>query len=103
VDAAARELLEETGFVCATLRLLGQGHLMASRLNSRQYALLGTGARLDSTYVPQEDIQVRLVTPEELRSLTLAGEFRQYAAFAPLVLAGWMTGAPLVHTKQDGR
>jgi ADP-ribose pyrophosphatase len=103
LDAAARELLEESGFVCATLRLLGEGQVMASRLNSRQYAVLGTGARLQGTYVPQEDIEVRLATPEELKGLALAGEFRQYAAFAPLTLAGWKTGISLLPADQDPR
>ncbi len=35
VEAAARELYEETGYVCKSLMQLGTGHLMASRLNAR--------------------------------------------------------------------
>lgn len=96
VEAAKRELLEETGYSCSTWHSLGEGDLMASRLNSHQFSFLGVDARLQSSYLPQEDIEVHLVTPTELRDLALSGVFRQFAAFAPLVLAGWKLGESLV-------
>lgn len=94
-ETAARELYEETGYVCRNLTSLGVGRLMASRLNAYLYLFLAQGATLDSSYVARENIQVRLVSPEELKRLTLNQEFVQYAALALMVLADWKVGTSL--------
>ena len=69
---------------------------MASRLNAYQYAFLGTGAKLHPSYVGREDMEVNLVSPEELKKLVLNQEFVQHAALALLVLAEWKTGTSLI-------
>jgi 8-oxo-dGTP pyrophosphatase MutT (NUDIX family) len=94
-EAAKRELLEETGYACDTLIPLGVGRLMASRLNSQQYCFLGRGAAPDPSFNRKEPIQVRLVSPKELKDLMLSGEFQQYTAFALLVLSDWRAGTSL--------
>ena len=95
VEAAVRELFEETGYTCESLTQLSSGQLMASRLNARQFSFLGAGATRHPSYVPKEDIKVNLVSPAELKRLTLSEQFGQYAALALLVLADWKAGASL--------
>ena len=94
-EAAARELLEETGYTCKNLTPLGKGRLLSSRLNAHQFCFLGSGAAPDPSYVTKEAIEVRLVSPAELKDLILSEKFRQYAAFALLILADWKAGTKL--------
>ena len=62
---------------------------MASRLNARQYAFFGSGARRDPRYVSKEEIDVILASPAEMKRLVLSGDFQQFAGLALLVLADW--------------
>ena len=94
-QTAARELYEETGYVCRSLTSLGVGRLMASRLNAYQYPFVGQGATLDTSYVAREDINVRLISPRKLKELAVSQEFGQYAALALMVLADWKIGTSL--------
>ena len=88
-EAAARELYEETGYICENITPLKNGQLMASRLNARLFSFLAVGAVLDPSYVSKEDIKVLLVSPSELKEYILSNQFGQYAAIALLVLADW--------------
>lgn len=88
-EAAARELYEETGFVCRALNWLGKGRIMMNRHNSWVFAFYGTGAVKDPKFEGKEDIEVVLVTSDEFKELVLSGEFEQFAAVALLVLADW--------------
>ena len=99
-ETAARELYEETGYICDSLIPLGAGRLMGSRFNAYQFFFLGLGARLNSPHVPKENIQVRLVLPEELKRLTLNQEFVQYTALALMVLADWQVGTSLTQPER---
>ena len=94
-EAAARELWEETGYICQELKELSVGRLMASRLNARQYAFFGSGADLDRNYVSQEITDVVLASPTEMKRLVLSGDFQQFAGLALLVLADWRHGTLL--------
>lgn len=102
-ETAARELYEETGYVCKSLTSLGVGRLMASRLNAYQYPFLGLGAKLDSSYVAREDIKVRLVYPQELKELAVNQGFGQYAALALMVLADWKIGTSLTQPERTAQ
>lgn len=95
-EAAARELYEETGYVCKALTCLGAGRIMMNRHSSREFAFCGTGAVKDPTFEGNEDIEVVLVTPAAFKALVLSGEFEQFAAFALLLLADWKLGTQLV-------
>jgi 8-oxo-dGTP pyrophosphatase MutT (NUDIX family) len=99
-QTAARELYEETGYVCESLIPLGAGRLMGSRFNAYQFPFLGLGAKLSSSHVPRENIQVRLVSPEELKRLTLNQEFVQYTALALMILADWQVGTSLTQPER---
>lgn len=94
--AAARELYEETGFVCQTLDCLGKGRIMMSRYNSQDFAFYGTEAVKDPKFENKEDIEVVLVTPTDFKMLVLSGQFEQFSAFALLVLADWKFCSPFV-------
>lgn len=88
-EAAARELYEETGFVCRALNSLGKGRIMMNRHNSRVFAFYGTGAVKHLEFEDKEDIEVVLTTSDEFKALVLSDEFEQFAAVALLVLADW--------------
>jgi ADP-ribose pyrophosphatase len=95
-EAAARELYEETGYVCKALNHLGTGRIMMNRHNSREFAFFGTGAVKDPGFEGKEDTEVVLVTPIQFKELVLSGQFEQFAALALFVLADWKLGSQLV-------
>lgn len=90
--AAARELLEETGYVCDRFSYLGAGRLMLNRHNNLLHSFIGYGAREVASYSVQESTEVFSVSMEGLKSLVLSGQFEQYAALALFVLAEWKLG-----------
>ncbi|OHB76558.1 MAG: hypothetical protein A2Z25_17985 [Planctomycetes bacterium RBG_16_55_9] len=90
--AAARELKEETGYVCESLELLGSGRIMMNRHNSQAYAFYGKGATRIQGYVGEKGIEVVLSSVSDFKKLVLSGEFAQFPAFAPIVLAAWKSG-----------
>lgn len=100
LEAAARELYEETGYVCRRLVQLGVGNLMASRLNARQFAVLGSEASRQPGDGPEDGSQVIIASPAELKTLVLSGQFMQLAALSLLVLAEWKTGASLTRPEK---
>lgn len=100
-EAATRELLEETGYVCEYLTSLGEGQLYSNRLNSRLFAFLGSGATRHPSYVTKENIQPLLVSPIQMKNLILANEVEQYPALALLVLADWKAGMSLTHPEES--
>lgn len=88
--AAARELYEETGFICGQWQELFSGMFaMANRSTMRSAVLFGSNARPDKKYSPGEDNEVRLVTVSELKGLILEGLCRQNSAPVALLLAYW--------------
>jgi ADP-ribose pyrophosphatase len=95
-EAAARELYEETGFVCRALNSLCKGRIMMNRHNSRVFAFYGTGAVKHPEFEGKEDFEVVLVTSADFKALVLSGEFEQLAAIALLVLADWEFGSRFV-------
>lgn len=99
-DAGVRELYEETGYVCGSVNLLGQGRIMAHRFNSHQFAVLGTGAVKAPDFECEEDIEAFPVSLAELRDLAVSGEFVQFPALALLVLADWKFGSHLLDDRE---
>ncbi len=87
--SAARELREETGYVCSELRLLAEGRILPSRLNSREFVFYGIGAVKAPDIKVEESVKVVLATPAQLKSLVLAGKFDQLVALSLLTLADW--------------
>ena len=95
-EAAARELYEETGYVCKALNHLGTGRIMMNRHNFRAFAFLGTGAVRDPKFEGTKEFEVVLVTLADFKELVLSGQFEQFAALTLLVLADWKLGSQFV-------
>ena len=95
-EAAARELLEETGFVCRSLQPMGMGRIMASRHPARAYAFWGEGASRSEKFKVVEQSEVLLVTTVELKNFVRTGEFQQLAGLALFVMAEWVLNRPIV-------
>lgn len=91
-DAAIRELKEETGYVCESMEFLSTGRLMMNRHNCLAYAFYGTGAVKVPEYTKEKDIDVVLCSVPDFKDRVMSGEFEQFPAFAPIVLAAWKTG-----------
>ena len=96
-QAAARELLEETGYRAGLLSLLGCGHIMMNRYSARDYLFLAqhcevkqdrtNGARLQSVVVVQ---------PQKFKDLVLEEKFEHIPALSLISLAEWKLGRRLV-------
>lgn len=93
--AAARELYEETGFVCTRLQPLGVGRLKMDRLTSREHAFFGIGATRDPKFVKKEEIDVILARPDRLARLVRSGQVEQWSALAAFLLTDWKLGRRL--------
>jgi 8-oxo-dGTP pyrophosphatase MutT (NUDIX family) len=87
--AAARELAEETGYVCRELRPLGGGPLDPSKETNRVHLYLGTGAEmrraqeLDET----EEIEVVRMPVADARAAIARGEIDAPTSVAGIYLA----------------
>ncbi|HBP90560.1 MAG TPA: NUDIX hydrolase [Nitrospirales bacterium] len=88
-EAAARELFEETGFVCRSLQPMGMGRIMASRHPACGYAFFGEGASRSEDFEVLDHTEVVLVTTADLKKLVAGGQFQQLAGLALLVMAEW--------------
>jgi ADP-ribose pyrophosphatase len=98
LEAAKRELYEETGYTCADLSVLGPGRIVTNRNNSREFAFLGTGAAREAEFTLKEDIEVVLAPLPDFKALVLSGQFEQLAGLAVLVLADWKLGSHFVRS-----
>ncbi len=96
-EAAARELYEETGYVCKEMRLLHQGRLVLNRVDAITYAFLGTGALKQTNFAPKEDIQVELIRAEALREVVLSAQVEQFTMVSLFALADWKFGYHFIH------
>jgi 8-oxo-dGTP pyrophosphatase MutT (NUDIX family) len=86
---AARELAEETGYVCAELRPLGAGPLDPSKETNRVHLFLGTGAalRTEPELDETEEIEVELMPLRRVREAIAAGEIDAPTSVAGIYLA----------------
>jgi ADP-ribose pyrophosphatase len=89
IDAARRELVEETGFVPLRIHHLSSGQLMANRVNAIQHVFVATDCWQDETLQTEFGISVRIMRLDELKQAALTGEFTHYSALASLVMAHW--------------
>jgi 8-oxo-dGTP pyrophosphatase MutT (NUDIX family) len=72
LQAARRELLEETGYLATSWTLLGESHLNPAYVTNRCYHFLAQGAYLKGakSLDNHEDIRVYLIPVEDLTSIT---------------------------------
>lgn len=90
--AAARELLEETGYRSSSLMLLGSGHLMVNRSSAKGFLFVAQDCREEQKPARQENEEVVLVSYKKFKELVLVGEFEHIPALALLSLAEWKIG-----------
>ncbi len=86
MDAARRELLEETGYAGGEWSLSMVISANPGSLNNLTYCYIADGVeRVDTQHLDEtEDINVRLLTAEEVRAMLLADEVKQALMAAPL-------------------
>jgi ADP-ribose pyrophosphatase len=94
VEAARRELLEETGCRCDEVLPLGRLHVDSGRFETQQWAFFAPGARVVDVPTAEEELSLRFVSPSELRATILVGEF-QSAHVAMIGLAFFAGRLPL--------
>ena len=75
VEAARRELLEETGYEALEIELLGSMEPDTGRLGNRIWACVAHGVRRVDGAVPEEGIEVFTWSAEELLAAVLDGRF----------------------------
>ena len=80
VEAAQREFVEETGYICSEIKGLGTGRLMLNRYIPRQYGFLGLGAVQSGEHLIESGMEVVLVNPDTFKKMILSGEFNQMSA-----------------------
>jgi ADP-ribose diphosphatase len=86
--AARRELLEETGCEAPDVTLLGRFHVDSGRFETQQWAFFAPNVQLvEQPQPPEEELEVRFVTPSDLRDLILSGEFNLSAHVAMIGFA----------------
>jgi ADP-ribose pyrophosphatase len=86
---AARELAEETGYVCAELRRVGGGPLDPSKETNRVHLFVGTGATLQGAQEldETEEIDVVLLPLADARGAIARGEIDAPSSVAGIYLA----------------
>jgi len=94
VDAAARELLEETGFAATDWRYIGAISPNAANHTNRAHIVLALGARLQRSPDdnPTERMNLVRVPVAEVAQHILAGEVAQAIHVASLAMALTSTG-----------
>ena len=102
VDAAVRELYEETGYRCEEMKLVGRGVLRIDREDSQNSFFLARNARRDPAFEPKEDIETLLLSPQEFRQLVAEDRFHHIAALPILVMAQWKFGTNFFPTPLRG-
>lgn len=85
--AAARELLEETGYPTETIELIGKGATCSSRISNTTHSFfIRTGERR-SNFIEEPGVSVSLVPPRELGALMLSGAFAEQGHLGAVALA----------------
>jgi 8-oxo-dGTP pyrophosphatase MutT (NUDIX family) len=88
LDAARRELREETGVVCPLLPLGQYFRLMMNRVTSREHLFFGMFPVYLSDGAQESAIEICRVPRAEILKLAFAGVYQQVAGLGLLTLAG---------------
>ena len=90
IQAAARELLEETGYESTELELIGEFYVYPSKIQHTNYMIRAKNAKkiTDIGHEATETIgEVQLIPVSKLKELRLAGKFNTTPLITALVLA----------------
>jgi 8-oxo-dGTP pyrophosphatase MutT (NUDIX family) len=92
LQAAAREVLEETGYKCELLSLGTYFHLMMNRTNIRDFLFIGLVEETKPQIKNESGVDVRWISRIDLLKLALNGDYRQLAGLGIMQLAGGVLG-----------
>jgi ADP-ribose pyrophosphatase len=87
IDGVRRELLEETGFPVRTIHALGTAAACTGRLSNRVHSFFAETGERTAAFQPEPGMTVKLMTPAELVSMIVAGDFVQQLHLGALLLA----------------
>ncbi len=90
-NAAERELVEETGFICSSMTFMGSFTVSPSRINTMLHFFFGEGASVANDKKKEDDTEVILVTEDELKKLIVEGQLLEVAGSA-IYLAAKLKG-----------
>jgi ADP-ribose diphosphatase len=100
LDAAKRELREETGLIAETWQTLSHAVIDSNRGDTRAHLYLAFDVRPAGSQEldPSEALEVSFCTPDELRRMILTGEINSLAS-----VAGIMTALDALRGKPNAR
>ena len=87
LESAKRELFEETGYVSDDWHALGAGQVALERFCPKIFSFVALGATKDPQHIPEEGVEVELLSPNELSRAAKSGEFFQIAMLGTITLA----------------
>lgn len=94
--AVAREIFEETGFVCEKVMQMAPCRLMLNRENVIEYFYICLRARPSAGFKAKERIEIRPTPRHELLSLVTSRRFDQTAALGGMYIAERIYGVDLL-------
>jgi ADP-ribose pyrophosphatase len=97
-QAVAREVLEETGFVCESWYQISPFRLMPNREDVIDYFFVGVGARKCADYQAVEEGAARVLPRRHFLELMKTRRFEQVAALGGMYLAERIIGVDLLMT-----
>lgn len=90
LDAAKRELYEETGYRCSKFKAVGKNlDPMSNRISGKFFLFVGFHAEKDNNFIHTEDIEVLTVNKSKFMNLVNKGDFNQISAIAAFALGQW--------------
>ena len=101
LEGARRELLEETGYVASSWKMVGRCATDPSNHSNYAFLYLAEDAYLHKKQQldAEEEIAVRLFRPEELMEMVHSGDFFHGIHLTALLLAFYKGWVPQIHTK----
>ena len=92
LEAARRELMEETGMHAKEWHILSSGRIMMDRYNARIYGFLATGVEAISQ---KKELEHTVCTLVSFKKLVSNGRYEQLAGLGFLKIAEWKYGTLL--------
>lgn len=98
LQAAQREIAEETGLRCALLPLGKTFSLMMNRTNIQDHLFLGMFPESMANFVPEPGLEVLHLPRRELLRYAIQGDYRQLAGLGLLQMAGGILQVDMWHS-----
>jgi len=86
---AKRELLEETGLTAGSARHLGSYYSDTGRLENKQHGYFIEASDREPNFMPEENISIRFVSLDEIKSMVKNGEFTHLLHIALVGMYEW--------------